>query len=54
MDGMHVRKGMKVGDLDSRIDFNYAVTVSEKSLAVGGGVLEAVLTKPEIRSTLWN
>lgn len=54
MEGMYVKKGMKIGDLDSRIDHNYAVKVSEKSLAVGGGVLEALLTKPEIRSLLWN
>jgi len=27
--------------------------VSDKSLAVGGGVLEALLTRPEVRSKLW-
>ena len=26
----------------------------EKSLAIGGGVLEALLTRPEIRTRLWN
>jgi len=49
-----VHKGMKVGDLDPRNDLNHARTVSEKSLAIGGGVLEALLTKPEIRGNLWS
>lgn len=52
-DGMCVKQGMKVGDLDSRNDARHTVTVSEKSLAIGGGVLEALLTRPEIRSMLW-
>jgi len=52
-DGMVVKKGMKVGDLDPRNKPSYATTVSEKSLAIGGGVLEALLTRPEIRSKLW-
>lgn len=52
-DGMQVHAGMKVGDLDPRGDPDYARTVSEKSLAIGGGVLEALLTRPEIRGKLW-
>jgi xanthine dehydrogenase accessory factor len=39
-----VHAGMKVGDLDPRGDARHAFSISEKSLAVGGGVLEAVLT----------
>jgi hypothetical protein len=27
--------------------------VSDKSLAVGGGVLEAILSRPELRGQLW-
>jgi xanthine dehydrogenase accessory factor len=53
-DGMAVKRGMKTGDLDPRNDPRYAVTVSEKSLAIGGGVLETLLTRPEIRVKLWN
>ena len=52
-DGLRVREGMKVGDVDPRPETFRCWTVSEKSLAIGGGVLEALLTKPEIRSQLW-
>jgi xanthine dehydrogenase accessory factor len=34
---------MKIGDLDPRADVAYCFTVSDKSLAIGGGVLEAIL-----------
>ena len=53
-ENIQVQAGMKVGDIDPRKDLEYARTVSEKSLAIGGGVLEALLTKPEIRDKLWN
>ena len=36
--------GQKIGDLDPRGRREYCFTVSDKSLAVGGGVLEAILT----------
>jgi xanthine dehydrogenase accessory factor len=52
--GHLVRKGMKIGDHDPRGDAQLTKTVSEKSLAIGGGVLEALLTQPEIREKLWN
>ena len=51
---VQVSTGMKVGDIDPRNDLNQARTVSEKSLATGGGVLEALLTKREIRGNLWS
>jgi xanthine dehydrogenase accessory factor len=38
-----VTAGMKIGDLDPRADVAYCFTVSDKSLAIGGGVLEAIL-----------
>jgi len=38
-----VTAGMKVGDLDPRADRAYCFTSSDKSLAIGGGVLEAVM-----------
>jgi xanthine dehydrogenase accessory factor len=52
--GHPVQKGMKIGDLDPRMNPRLAKTISEKSFAIGGGVLEALLTRPEIREKLWN
>jgi len=52
-EGIIVRKGMKVGDVDPRPETFRCWTVSEKSLAIGGGVLEAILTKESIRSKIW-
>ncbi|MHB8619381.1 MAG: hypothetical protein ACYDAG_07415, partial [Chloroflexota bacterium] len=42
-DGLSVHEGMKVGDVDPRAAPEHCFTISDKSLAVGGGVLEAVL-----------
>ena len=42
-DGTPVHKGMKSGDVDPRGETAYCNTVSDKALAVGGGVLQAVL-----------
>ena len=39
-----VHIGMKIGDLDARAERRYCFTISEKSLAIAGGVLEAILT----------
>ncbi len=39
-----VHAGMKVGDVDPRGDPRHCFTVSDKSLAVAGGVLEAILS----------
>lgn len=47
-----VEPGMKIGDLDPRGEPRNAFSISDKALAVGGGVLEAVLTRPEIRRQL--
>lgn len=41
--GVPVRKGMKVGDVDPRATREHCFTISDKALAIGGGVLEAVL-----------
>ncbi len=51
--GLHVSRGLKIGDVDPRGDPRMCHLVSDKALAVGGGVLEAILTKPEIRGKLW-
>lgn len=42
-EGTRVVAGMKSGDVDPRGEVNNCFTVSDKALAVGGGVLEAVL-----------
>jgi xanthine dehydrogenase accessory factor len=39
-----VQAGTKIGDLDPRGRRDYCFTISDKALAIGGGVLEAVLT----------
>lgn len=43
-EGLRVKPGFKVGDLDPRDDPRYCNLVSDKSLAIAGGVLEAILT----------
>ena len=52
-DGVRVTKGLKVGDIDPRDDRSACYLVSDKALAIGGGVLEALLSKEEVRSKLW-
>lgn len=47
-DGTPVFKGMKSGDVDPRGDRSYCYLVSDKALAIGGGVLEAILHFSEV------
>ena len=42
-ESVSVRPGLKIGDIDPRSDPQHAFRISDKSLAVGGGVLEAFL-----------
>ena len=42
-EGTEVFPGMKAGDIDPRCQRSHCFTASDKALAVGGGVLEAVL-----------
>lgn len=42
-DGLEVRPGMKIGDLDPRLQPDLCRYVSDKALAIAGGVLEAIL-----------
>ncbi len=42
-DGVAVTKGMKSGDVDPRCRPDHCTCASDKALAVGGGVLEAIL-----------
>ncbi len=52
--GLAVTLGMKVGDLDPRCDASLCYQVSDKSLAVGGGVLEVILSRPDLRKKMWD
>lgn len=51
-DGVRVKEGDKLGDLDPRAEPSYCYQISDKSLAIGGGVLEAVLSRPDLRRQL--
>ncbi len=42
--GTAVPAGLKIGDVDPRDDAEASTTISDKALAIGGGVLEAVLS----------
>lgn len=41
--GIQVKKGMKIGDIDPRGVVDHAFTISDKALAVAGGVLEGIM-----------
>ena len=43
--GTAVSAHLKIGDLDPRADRNACFTISDKALAIGGGVLAAILTR---------
>lgn len=43
-DGVAVEKGMKSGDIDPRGVVENCFTISDKATAIGGGVLEAILS----------
>ena len=45
--GAEVTRGLKIGDVDPRDNPAYCSLVSDKALAVGGGVLEAILARRE-------
>jgi xanthine dehydrogenase accessory factor len=51
-DGVRVAKGAKVGDVDPRGQSAHCFLISDKSLAIGGAVLEALLSQSTIRQTL--
>jgi xanthine dehydrogenase accessory factor len=42
-EGVEVKKGMKVGDIDPRGKREFCFTISDKARAIGGGALEAIL-----------
>jgi xanthine dehydrogenase accessory factor len=41
--GAYVTAGLKIGDVDPRAEVSLCYEISEKSLAIAGGVLEAIL-----------
>jgi xanthine dehydrogenase accessory factor len=47
---VQVTAGFKIGDLDPRGVVEHCFTISDKSLAVGGGVLEAILASGVVGS----
>ncbi len=47
-----VTAGLKIGDLDPRARREHCFTISDKALAVGGGVLEAVFSSDAVRAAL--
>lgn len=49
-DGVAVCKGMKSGDVDPRGVVESCFTVSDKASAIGGGVLEAILSRVKRQS----
>ena len=51
--GIHVSKGLKIGDIDPRDDPGACYLVSDKALAIGGAALEAILTRVDIRKLLF-
>ena len=52
--GLLVKRGLKIGDIDPRDDPRLCQLVSDKALSIGGGVLEAILSRVELRKTLWD
>ena len=47
-DGTPVHQGMKAGDVDPRCCVEHCYCASDKALAIGGGVLEAILQFTEV------
>lgn len=50
--GTAVPAHLKIGDLDPRADAAACFTISDKALAIGGGVVEAILTFLNHQSTI--
>jgi len=46
-DGFHVWTGLKIADIDPRCEPSACWEISDKALAIGGGVVEAVMARRE-------
>jgi xanthine dehydrogenase accessory factor len=51
--GLTVPKGLKIGDIDPREDRSISTHISDKALGVSGGVLEAILSRDDLRPIFW-
>ena len=51
-DGTPVTAGMKSGDVDPRGDASACYTASDKAIAIGGGVLQAILEHSGVLTAL--
>jgi xanthine dehydrogenase accessory factor len=51
--GAVVSQGTKIGDIDARGVRDDCFLVSDKALAIAGGVLEAILARADVRARLW-
>lgn len=47
--GIKVKKGMKIGDMDHRTNLDLCHYASDKAMAIGGSVLEIILSDSTIR-----
>ena len=52
--GLFVQRNTKIGDLDPRSDPQLCRLASDKALAVGGGVVEAILGYPAVREKVYH
>lgn len=52
-EGVFVETGLKIGDVDPRGDPALCYLISDKALAVGGGVIEAILSIVPLREKLY-
>lgn len=52
-EGTSVHAGMKIGDIDPRNDPECCTLISDKSRAIGGAVLVAILSRQDLRTQLW-
>lgn len=44
-EGVHVQKGLKIGDIDARTKKEYCYTISDKARRIGRGAMEAAFGK---------
>jgi len=49
MNGLHVTRDGKIGDIDPRGIKEYCFTISDKARSIGGAVLEAILSMQAVR-----
>ncbi len=53
-EGLWVKMGEKIGDVDPRSDPRLCWMVSDKALSVGGGAVEAILADQSLRSLCYS